>query len=109
MIGYAKYFDSNKTMPFKVSDKKLLKIYTEIWEKISSLIGKEFDSEPVYGDSDKYIKTKIKSYGDKAGTNFHGEKIPKENTSYKFLSLIMLHSFIKVNRTILSRNTLGRM
>ena len=33
MIGYAKYFDSNKTMPFKVSDKKLLKIYTEIWGK----------------------------------------------------------------------------
>ena len=25
----------------------------------------EFDSEPVYGDNDKYIKTKIKSYGDK--------------------------------------------
>ena len=27
--------------------------------KISSLMNKEFDSEPVYGDSDKYIKTKI--------------------------------------------------
>ena len=25
----------------------------------------EFDSEPVYGDNDKYIKTKVKSYGDK--------------------------------------------
>ena len=25
MIMYAKYFDSNKTMSFKVSDKKLLK------------------------------------------------------------------------------------
>ena len=25
MIGYAKYFDSNKTMSFKASDKKLLK------------------------------------------------------------------------------------
>ena len=30
----------------------------------------EFDSETVYGDSDKYIKTKIKSYGDKVNTNF---------------------------------------
>ena len=28
--------------------------------KISNLIGKEFDSEPVYGDNDKYIKTKVK-------------------------------------------------
>ena len=25
----------------------------------------EFDSEPVYGDNDKYIKTKIESCGDK--------------------------------------------
>ena len=25
MIGYAKYFESNKTMSFKVTDKKLLK------------------------------------------------------------------------------------
>ena len=27
---------------------------------ISSLIGKEFDNESVYGDNDKYIKAKIK-------------------------------------------------
>ena len=33
MIGYAQYFDNNKTMPFKVIDKKLLKKYTKIWEK----------------------------------------------------------------------------
>ena len=35
MIGYAKYFDSNKTMSFKVIDKKLLKKYTKIWEKLA--------------------------------------------------------------------------
>ena len=35
MIGYAKYFDSNKTMSFKVSDKKLLRKYIKIWEKLS--------------------------------------------------------------------------
>ena len=33
MIGYAKYFDSNKTMSFKVSDKKLFKSYTKTWRK----------------------------------------------------------------------------
>ena len=47
-------------MSFKVTDKKLLKRYTRIWEKVSSLMNKEFDSELVYGDNDKYIKTKIK-------------------------------------------------
>ena len=62
----------------------LLKRYTKVWGKISSLIRKEFDNEPVYGDNDKYIKAKIKSYGDKVNTNsIQGEKITKENVSYK--------------------------
>ena len=39
----------------------------------------KFDSEPVYGDSGKYIKIKIKTYGDKVNTNFQGKKVPKEN------------------------------
>ena len=63
--------------------------------KISSLMNIEFDSEPVYGDSDKYIKTKIKSYGDKLNTNFEIKKIPKVNTSYKCLSLIWLDSLLE--------------
>ena len=43
----------------------------------------EFDSEPVYGDNDKYIKTKIKMHEDRVNTNFQGKKVPKENASYK--------------------------
>ena len=50
----------------------------------------EFDSEPVYGDSDKYLKRKIESCGDKVKTNFQGNKIPKENASCKCFSLITL-------------------
>ena len=46
----------------------------------------EFDSEPVFDDNDKYIKTKINSYGNKVNTNFQGEKILKENELYKCLS-----------------------
>ena len=94
MIGYVKCFDSNKTMSFKVIDNKLLKKYNKIWEKISNLMNIEFDSETVYGDNDKYMKTIIKSYGDKINTNFQGKKIPKEDASYKCLSLIMLDSII---------------
>ena len=58
----------------------------------------EFDSESVYGDNDKYIKTKIKLYGDKINTNFQDKRIPKENASYKSLSLIILDSVIRVNK-----------
>ena len=92
MIVYVKHFDGNKTMSFKVSDHKLLKKYKKIWEKVGNLLNIEFDSEPVYGDVDKYIKTKIKTYRDKVNTNFQGQKVPKENASYKCISLIMLDS-----------------
>ena len=77
--------------------KKLLVKYTKIWGGVSSLIGKEFDSEPVYGDNDKYTKTEIKPTGDKVNTNFQGKKVPKGNSSYKCLSLIMLDSVIRTN------------
>ena len=89
MIGYVKCFDSNETISFKVSDNKLLKKYNKIWERVSNLLSIKFDSEPVYGDNDKYIKTKIKPYRDKINTNFQGKKIPKENASNKCPSLIV--------------------
>ena len=61
----AKHFDSNETRSFKVNDNKLLKKYNKIWGKISNLLNIKFDSQPVYGDGDKYIKTKIKMHGDR--------------------------------------------
>ena len=88
MIGCVKWFDCNKTMSFRVNDIKLLKRYTKIWERVSSLMNIEFDSEPVYRDNDKHINTKIKSYGDKINTNFQGKNISRENASYNCLSLI---------------------
>ena len=80
MIGYAKCFDKNRSdvMSFKVINKEVLKKYTKILEKISSLIGKEFDSDPVSGDNNKYINTKIKSYGDKINANFKVKRYQKK-------------------------------
>ena len=57
--------------------KNYLKKYTKIWERVS-LINIEFYSEPIYGDNDKYMKTKIKSYADKVNTNFQGKKVPNK-------------------------------
>ena len=53
VIGYAKYFESNKTMSFKVIDNNLLKKYNKIWKRVSNLLNIKFDSEPVKGDNDK--------------------------------------------------------
>ena len=41
----------------------------------------KFDSKPVYGDGNKNIKTKIKTYGYTVNTNFQGKIKKKENTS----------------------------
>ena len=59
MTGYARKLDENATLSFIVTDKKLLKSYTKIWEKIEGLMKMKFESKPVYGDDVKYIKTKI--------------------------------------------------
>ena len=40
----------------------------------------------------------MKLYRDKINTNFQGKKIPKENASYKFLSLIVLDSVVRANK-----------
>ena len=60
---------------------------------------KEYRIQNVIVNNDKYIKAKIKSYGSKINTNFQDKIIPKENASYKCLSLIMLDSVIRVNNT----------
>ena len=49
--------DVDKVINFLVADKKLLKKYNEIWDKIKSLFKKEFDKNPVY--ENKYITAKL--------------------------------------------------
>ena len=41
-------------MFFKISNKQLLKKYNQTWQIIEKILKIEFDSEPVYGDKDKY-------------------------------------------------------
>ena len=86
--------DNTKTMSFKVSGKNLLEKYTKIWKRLSNLLNIKFDSEPAFGDNDKYIKTKIKIHENKVNNNFQGKKIPKENTMF-IISNVRLYSQIK--------------
>ena len=71
MTGYARKFDENATMFFRVNDKQLLKNYNEICEKVKKLLNIDFEGGPVYRDNDKYIKAKIKVYADSIIPNFH--------------------------------------
>ena len=57
-------------MSFGIDDEKLLEEYKAIWTKIQDLKNIELNVLPVFDDS--YIKTKIRTYGDKVYSNFCG-------------------------------------
>ena len=99
MTGYVQKCEYNVTMPFKISHKQLLKKYDQIWKRIEKLLKIKFDCKPVYGDDEKYIKTKIKTYGNSVITNFHNKKTLKEKAPCKCLTIIMLDSIIKAKKT----------
>ena len=62
---------------------------------MEKLLNIKFDSDPAFGDNDKYIKTKIEIHENKVNNNFQGKKIPKENTTCKCLSLVMLDCILR--------------
>ena len=79
MTGYINKFDENKIpMSLMVKDKQLLKNYNKIWKKIEKLMKIDFNTKTTYGDDDKYIKTKIKTYEDNITTNFYNKKGSKK-------------------------------
>ena len=104
MTGYINKFFENEikskiTTSLMVKDKQLLKNYNKIWrKKIERLMSIDFNSKTTYGDDDKYIKTKIKTYKDSIITNFYNKngskKIPEEKVPHKCLSIIILDSII---------------
>ena len=98
MTGYARKFDENATMSFKANNKELSKNCNRIWEKVEKLIKIDLEKKPVYGDNDKYIKTKIKICAGSMTRNFYKKKVPKGKAPCKCLSIIMPDSLIKRNK-----------
>ena len=105
MTGYLNIFgDDNRKISFLADNtNEFLEKYMTKREKISNLINKNFDSDPVY--KGKYINAKIRSSNNDIITNFRNidneiNKLPEENKPYKCVSLI---SFIKVKILLLLR------
>ena len=82
MTGYLNIFeDGTRKMSFLTDNNEFLERYTKIWEKISDLIDKKINSNPVYNN--KYINTKIRLYNNDIMANFHNidnknNKLPKK-------------------------------
>ena len=84
----------------------MLKKYNQIWKRVEKL---ELDSEPVYGDNVKQIKTKIKIHAGSMITNFQSKKMPKEKAPcpcLSIISIIMLDSVIKAKKKCYSQTLL---
>ena len=64
-------------MSFRIDNEKLLEKYKAIWTKIEDLKNIKLIALPVYDD--RYIKTKIRTFGDKVYTNFHGLNMPEND------------------------------
>ena len=100
--GYLNIFkDGARKMSFFTDNNEFLERHTAIWEKISDLVNKKFDSDPIYNN--KYINTKIRSYNNDIKTNFRNianknNKLSEKNKPYKCVSLISLNSIIKINK-----------
>ena len=61
-------------MSLQVKDKNCLKNLDQIWKEIEESMSTNVNSKPTYGDDDKYIKTKIKSYENSVTTDFPNKK-----------------------------------
>ena len=66
-----------------------------VFEKLLRI---DFESKPLYGDDNKYIKAKINMYANNMITNVNNKKMPNENAPCKLLSIIMIDSVIKANK-----------
>ena len=71
-------------MSLQVKDKKRFKNYNKIWKKNEKLMNIDFNTKPTYGDDDKYIKTKIKTYKNNITTNFYNKKGSKKYQKKKY-------------------------
>ena len=66
-----------------IKDNQLLKNYNKIWKKIEKLMKIDFNTKATYGDDDKYIKARIKTYKDSITTNCYDKKGLKKGTGRK--------------------------
>ena len=94
--GYVKTFKfkdkNNKLRSFCIDEEKLLQKYKAIWTKIEDFKNIELKALPVYDE--RYIKTKLRTYGDKAYANFRGLNVPEDDRECESFTVISIDSLL---------------
>ena len=100
MSGYVKTFkvkdgdkdENNKLISFRIDDEKLPEKYKTICPKIEDIKSINLNTLPAYDD--RYIKPKIRTYGDKSDTNFRGLNVPKDDIECESFIVISIDSLL---------------
>ena len=79
-------------MSLHIDDEKLLEKYKTIYTKIENLKNIKLNALPAYDD--RYIKTKIRTYGDKVYTNFRGLNVPEDGKKCESFTIISIDSLL---------------
>ena len=82
----------NKLMSFHIYDEKLLEKYKAICSKFENLKNIQLDALPVYDN--RYIETKIITYGNKVCTNFHGLNVPQDDIECESFTVTSINSLL---------------
>ena len=93
MSGYVKKFKvkerNNKLVSFCRVDEKLLEKYKVIWTTIEGFKNIKLNALPVYDD--RYIKGKIRAFGDEFYANFRGLNVPEEDIDCESFIVIYIN------------------
>ena len=98
MSRYVKTFndkDENKNkklMRFRIDDEELVEKYKIISTKIEELQMNELNVSPVYDN--RYIKTKIKTYGDNVYTNFCSVNVLEDGVECEYFKIMSIDSLL---------------
>ena len=83
---------NNKLMSFRIDVEKPLEKYKAIWPKIEDFKNIKLNALPVCHN--RFIKTKIRTFGGKVYTNFRGLNVPQNDVKCGSFTIISIDSLL---------------
>ena len=94
--GYVNTFKvkqgDNKLISLRIDDEELLEKYNAIWTKIEDLKNIKLNFLSVYDD--KYLKSKIRIFGNKVYCNFRRLNVPEDDVECESFTAISIDSLL---------------
>ena len=75
---------------YRINDKRQLEKYKSIWTKVEYLKNIKLNALPVYNN--RYVKAKIRTFGDKVCIDFRGLYVPEDDIKCESFTIISIDS-----------------